>query len=121
MTPKAMIWTSVVLSGLAQIFLKQGLSSLQKRANARKGVVGMAFGIASQPFVWLWLLSFVAATGLWLLGLQKLELSYAYPLVSFGYVLVNLLSWMLFHESVDRNRWVAVAVIGVGVWMIAGS
>jgi drug/metabolite transporter (DMT)-like permease len=121
MTPKMMIWTSVVLSALAQIFLKRGLSSLQKKLGSRKGLFGLAFGIATQPFIWMWLLSFVAATGLWLLGLQKLELSYAYPLVSFGYVLVNLLSWMLFQEKVDRNRWTAVAVISLGVWMIAGS
>ncbi len=121
MTPKVMIWTSVVLSALAQIFLKQGLSSLQKRSGARKGLFELVFGIVSQPFIWMWLLSFVAATGLWLLGLQKLELSYAYPLVSFGYVLVNLLSWMFFHEKVDRNRWAAVVVISLGVWMIAGS
>ena len=121
MTPKVMIWTSVVLSALAQIFLKQGLSSLQKGSGSRKGVLGLAFGIMRQPFIWMWLLSFVAATGLWLLGLQKLELSYAYPLVSFGYVLVNLLSWMFFQEKVDRNRWAAVVVISMGVWMIAGS
>jgi len=41
--------------------------------------------------------------------------------VSFGYVLVNLLSWMFFQEKVDRYRWAAVAVISAGVWMIAGS
>ena len=31
MSPKLMIWLSVILSAVAQIFLKQGLSSLQKR------------------------------------------------------------------------------------------
>jgi drug/metabolite transporter (DMT)-like permease len=63
----------------------------------------------------------VLATALWLLGLQKLELSYAYPLVAFGYILVNVLSALFFHEAVDRNRWMAVAVIGLGVMLIAGS
>ena len=121
MSPKLMIWASVVLSALAQICLKHGLNQMRHSASQRKGVVGMAINVAIQPFVWMWGFCFVAATGLWLLGLQKLELSYAYPLVSFGYVLVNLLSAFFFHERVDRNRWLAVAVICVGVVLIAGS
>jgi multidrug transporter EmrE-like cation transporter len=53
--------------------------------------------------------------------LQKLDLSYAYPLVSIGYVLVCVLSAVFFHERVDRNRWLAILVIGSGVILIAGS
>lgn len=120
MSPKLMIWSSVVLSGLAQIFLKRGISDLQRRGT-RGGLLPLAWGIALQSFIWLWFFSFVVATAFWLLGLQKVELSYAYPLVSFGYVLVNLLSGMFFHERVDGNRWAAVAVISLGVVMIAGS
>ena len=48
-------------------------------------------------------------------------LTKTYPLVAFGYVLVNILSALFFHESVNRNRWIAVAVIGLGVMLIAGS
>jgi drug/metabolite transporter (DMT)-like permease len=50
-----------------------------------------------------------------------LDLSYAYPLVAFGYVLVNILSAFFFHEKVDSSRWIAVAIIGIGVMLIAGS
>ena len=59
--------------------------------------------------------------GLWLVGLQHLDLSYAYPLVSLGYVLVTLLSAVCFDEQVNRQRWLAVAVISLGVILIAGS
>lgn len=120
MSPKLMIWISVNLSALAQIFLKQGLNKMQQSRNGG-GIVSLAFGIVRQTYVWLWGICFVLATALWLLGLQKLELSYAYPLVAFGYVIVNVLSAVFFHESVNRNRWIAVAVIGLGVMLIAGS
>ena len=120
MSPKLMIWMSVTLSAVAQIFLKQGLSRLQQTRKG-SGVVSLVLGVASQAYIWLWGICFVLATALWLLGLQKLELSYAYPLVAFGYVLVNILSAVFFHESVNRNRWIAVAVIGLGVMLIAGS
>jgi len=120
MNPKLMIWTSVVLSALAQICLKHGLTQVQKK-RAGAGVSGVVIAVIGQSFVWLWGLCFVAATGLWLLGLQKLDLSYAYPLVSFGYVLVSILSALFFHERVDGNRWTAITVLSVGVMLIAGS
>jgi drug/metabolite transporter (DMT)-like permease len=113
MSPKLMIWLSVILSAVAQIFLKQGLSSLQKRrAGADPGSI--ILGVVREAYVWLWGMCFV-------LGLQKLDLSYAYPLVAFGYVLVNILSAFFFHEKVDSSRWIAVAIIGMGVMLIAGS
>ena len=121
MNPKLMIWASVSLSAVAQICLKHGLNRIRTSKSARLRPAVMVMSVVCQPFVWAWGICFVIATGLWLLGLQKLELSYAYPLVSFGYVIVNLLSAFFFHERVDRNRWLAVAVICLGVFLIAGS
>ena len=121
MNAKLMIWASVTLSALAQMFLKQGLVNLQCAIGGNRSVVSLGLGAIRQGFVWLWGVCFVAATVLWLLGLRKLELSYAYPLVAAGYVLVNVLSALFFHERVDRNRWAAVGVISLGVMLIAGS
>jgi undecaprenyl phosphate-alpha-L-ara4N flippase subunit ArnE len=121
MNAKFMIWASVSLSALAQICLKHGLTQVQKRRASHSGLSSVVVGVVGQSFVWLWGLCFVVATGLWLLGLQRLDLSYAYPLVSFGYVLVSILSALFFKEHVDRNRWAAIAVLSVGVMLIAGS
>ena len=126
MSPKLMIWISVALSALAQIFLKRGLTKLraQRKENygrANSGLLGLALGVVRQEFIWLWGICFVVAMALWLAGLQKLDLSYAYPLVSLGYVLVTMLSAIFFRERVDGNRWLAVGVICMGVMLIAGS
>jgi undecaprenyl phosphate-alpha-L-ara4N flippase subunit ArnE len=121
MNPKAMIWISVALSAVAQIFLKRGLCNFQASQAGSPNLFRLATGIVSQPFIWLWGICFVAAMGLWLGGLQKLDLSYAYPLVSVGYVLVTILSAMVVHERVDRWRWLAVGIISLGVILIAGS
>lgn len=120
MTPKLMIWSSVVLSAVAQIFLKHGLNRA-RRNSPRGGTPAMLLSVVTQPFVWLWAASFVVATGLWLVGLRRLDLSYAYPLISFGYVLVNLLSGYCFGERVDQNRWIAILVISLGVMLTAAS
>lgn len=120
MSPRAMIWISVTLSAVAQVFLKQGLNTLRRKQGSGS-VLQLALGVAQQGWIWLWAISFVLATALWLLGLQKLQLSYAYPLLSIGYILVNFLSAVFFRERVDGMRWTAVAIISVGVVLIANS
>jgi undecaprenyl phosphate-alpha-L-ara4N flippase subunit ArnE len=120
MDAKLMIWVSVALSAFAQIALKRGLTNVQNGKRAG-GLLALFMALAGQIYIWVWGICFVAAMGLWVAGLQKLDLSYAYPLVSVGYVIVTLLSALLFHERVDGRRWLAVTVISLGVMLIAGS
>src|SRR3974390_2096169 len=104
-SPKLLIWISVFLSGLAQIFLKIGMTNLrQATAKSQAGLVGTALALFGQAFVWLWGICFAAAMGLWIIGLQKVDLSYAYPLVSAGYVLVTVLAAIFLGEKVNKNR-----------------
>ena len=116
-----MVAISVVLGAIAQIFLKHGLAQVKRAQNGPVAILELVRRVAFQPCVWLWALSFVAATGLWILGLQRVDLSYAFPLLSCSYILVSVLSATFFHEHVDRSRWLAVVVISCGVVLIAGS
>jgi drug/metabolite transporter (DMT)-like permease len=59
------------------------------------------------------------SAALWLVVLTRAELSWAYPLLSMGYVLVVLLSRVLFHESVTTTRLLGTLVICLGVWLIS--
>ena len=47
--------------------------------------------------------------------LANLDLSLAYPTVSLGYVLVIVMSKILFKETITWKRWMAVTIICVGV------
>lgn len=116
-----MIWISIVLSAFAQVLLKHGTNRLASRMPVEAGVLAMVFRAFREPCIWLWGGSFVIATALWLLGVQHLDLSYAFPLVSVGYILVTLMSAIFFHERVDAMRWIAVGVISAGVILIARS
>lgn len=121
-TAKLVIWVSVILSGLGQVFLKKGMMRVRhKQARPVPGIARLVRGVVGEFYVWLWGVTFVAATVLWLFGLRRVDLSYAYPLVSFGYVLVTVLAALLFGEKISRTRWIAIAVICMGVVLIAGS
>jgi multidrug transporter EmrE-like cation transporter len=47
--------------------------------------------------------------------LAKLDLSVAYPTVSLGYVLIIIMSKVLFKETITWQRWMAVTIICLGV------
>jgi drug/metabolite transporter (DMT)-like permease len=115
MSPMLALWASIVLGGCAQVML-------------RKGVRG---GHAQSPRWWLNLLSsgwvlgwgicFMAGTMLWMVALSHMDISYAFPLVSASYVLVAVLSRLLLKESIPWQRWLAIAVISLGVALSAGN
>lgn len=105
---------SIVISAAAQIALKHGANLAQSKAGGR--VRGAAAG-----WTLVWALSFAAATLLWILALRRLDISYAYPLLGLGYVLVTAMAAALLGERVSRLHWAAVLTIAAGAACVAGS
>ncbi|GIP35756.1 EamA family transporter [Paenibacillus sp. J2TS4] len=59
------------------------------------------------------------ATALWFVVLSRLPLSVAYPLQSIAYVLALLVAGFLFGETVTLTRWVGIAIILIGVYVVS--
>ncbi len=57
----------------------------------------------------------------WILGLSRVDVSVAYPLLSMGYVVNALAAWWLFGEVITLQRVVGIAVILIGVVIVARS
>lgn len=55
----------------------------------------------------------------WLSAMTKFELSYAYPFMSLAFVLVLILSAVLFHESVTMPKVLGVGLVIAGI-IVAG-
>jgi drug/metabolite transporter (DMT)-like permease len=118
MTASIALWVSVVLNGMAQVLLKKGVG----HSDDDSAVTGRWWlSLLMNGWVWGWGLSFVAATGLWLLALSKLDISYAYPLLSSSFVFVAIMSRIFLNEAISWRRWLAILVICVGVVLIAGK
>ena len=70
-----------------------------------------------------WILTGIAAGFLallcWLAAMTKFELSYAYPFMSLAFVLVLVLSALLFHEALSVAKILGVLLIIAGI--IVGS
>lgn len=68
-----------------------------------------------QPGVFLGLVCYAMSTVCWLAILSKTDLSFAYPMISLGYVGILLMDWLVFGEQVTLSRWLGVALISVGI------
>jgi undecaprenyl phosphate-alpha-L-ara4N flippase subunit ArnE len=104
---------SIASGSLAQITLKHLTNTLARKEKASRFVALLWFG--------LWIGLFGVATVCWLLALRRLDISYAYPLLSLGYVLVTALAALLLGEHVSRSHWLAIGLITCGAALVAGS
>jgi multidrug transporter EmrE-like cation transporter len=64
---------------------------------------------------------YVISVVVWIVALSRVEVSVAYPMLSVGYVVNALLAMWLFGETVTAQRWIGIAVILVGVTLVARS
>jgi uncharacterized membrane protein len=58
---------------------------------------------------------------LWVMALSRTEVSVMYPMVSIGFALNALLAWWLLGEALSVQRIAGIAVIMLGVWLVARS
>ena len=113
-----LILFSVLLVDTGQLLLKAGLNNLGS-LDFSLGIVSIFFSIFTNPFVFFGVLFFVASSFFWLLALSKAHLSYAFPILSLGYVIVFVLSWVLFGEQISLLRTFGLVTIVGGVLMLA--
>ena len=113
-----LLFFNVLLTVIGQILFKHGMN-IVGRVNSIRDV----FGKLTQAFLNPYILSGIAIYGfttlVWLIILSRVKLSIAYPLLSSGYVLSILFSWLLFKESIPKIRIIGAAVICIGVYLVA--
>jgi undecaprenyl phosphate-alpha-L-ara4N flippase subunit ArnE len=59
-----------------------------------------------------------ASAFFWVIALRVLPLSLAYPAASSSYILVAVASHFVFHEGVPVMRWVGMAIIATGIFVM---
>ena len=104
------ILTGVLLNAGAQLLLKAG-------TNARP--LGLALAI--EPHILAGLACYVVSVVVWVIGLSKVPVSIAYPMLSIGYVVNAIAAYYLLGESVSAMRLAGIGVIIVGVFIVARS
>lgn len=120
MHPLIVVAVCIILGSLGQISLKYGLFQIGL-ISPRDMFFSKFFNIIFQPFIFLGILLYAFSMFLWLVALSKLELSFAYPLLSIGYIIVAILSFIIFKENITLIRWTGIILIVIGCILLTKS
>lgn len=116
-----LILTGVMLNAGAQLLLKAGVSPLGPLNPGLAELPATLWRVAAQWPILAGLACYVVSVGVWIIGLSRVDVSIAYPLLSLGYVVNALLAWWLFGEVLNATRWGGIVLILAGVWLISRS
>ncbi|ULL16095.1 transporter [Paenibacillus sp. H1-7] len=117
---KTLVWimVSVVLGSLGQVVLKLGSNKLGDVGLSLQTLPEDMLRLLKTPEIVVGLVLFGTSFLLWIKVLTQTELSYAYPMVSLGYVNVVLLSYFLLQETFTWNKLIGTAIIIIGILVI---
>jgi len=115
------LMTGVLLNAAAQLLLKAGTNALGVITLTRDGWPETLMRMATQGHFVLGAACYVVSLFVWILGLSRVPVSIAYPLLSVGYIVNAIAAHYLFGEAVTATRWLGIGCIVVGVWLVARS
>ncbi len=120
-TAFALLMTGVLLNAGAQLLLKAGTNVLGVITFTRATWLTTLWSMATQGWFVLGAACYVVSLFVWILGLSRVPVSIAYPLLSVGYIVNAVAAHYLLGEAVTLQRWLGIGFIVVGVWLVARS
>jgi len=120
-TDFAVLSFGVLLNAFAQLGLKAATSVTGPLVAADGGNWNRALQLITVPSLWLALSAYGLSVVVWLVGLSRVPVSQAYPMLSMGYVINIGLAWWLLGEVPNVQRVVGIGVIVAGVVLVARS
>jgi multidrug transporter EmrE-like cation transporter len=114
-----LILLDIVLVVLGQFFMKFGMNKV-----GNFGEMPFAEFLTkslSSYLVLIGIVLYAVSAIVWLAVLSKVDLSFAYPMLSFGYILILLISYFLLGENITVLRILGVALIMIGIFFLYQS
>lgn len=117
----AFLLTGVLLNAGAQLLLKAGVKPLGALSVEASTLLATGARVLTQWPILAGLACYVLSVGVWLVALSRVEVSLAYPMLSLGYVVNAVAAYWLFGEALGPMRCTGIAIILVGVYVVARS
>lgn len=116
-----LILLGVLLNAGAQLLLKAGMRHIGYFEFAWVNLVPIGQQVLINPFVLGGLASYVVSVAVWLLVLSRVEVGFAYPMLSVGYIVNAVAGHYLFQENLSLTRVGGILVIIAGVFLVTRS
>lgn len=117
-----LVMVCIVFGATAQIMMKRGMTHIGEI----KGIdefnnPNTILQIFTNPYVLLGLFLYAVSAFLWLGALSTLDVSFMYPLLSFGYVLTAIFALVFLKEYISVIRWAGILLVVIGCFFITRS
>jgi multidrug transporter EmrE-like cation transporter len=113
--------TGVLLNAGAQLLLKAGTNVLGVITLTRDNWLETFWRMGTQGYFVTGVVVYMVSLVIWIMGLSRVPVSVAYPMLSLGYVINAVLAYYLFGEAVTVTKWLGIGLIILGVWLVARS
>lgn len=110
-----LILTPALLSA-GQFFFKRASGSL-----VVDSLVRFIGSLLVNPYFWIALFIYGAATVLWVFTLSRVPLSRAMPFVALTFAIVPVVSVVALGEKLNLAYWIGVAIIAAGVYVTVAA
>ena len=117
----SILFCGVLLNAFAQLGLKAATRVSGPLVAGDAAVWQRALTMLVVPSLWYAIFAYGLSLIVWLIGLSRVPVSQAYPLLSLGYVINLGLAWWLLGEVPNVQRVAGVGVIVLGVVLVARS
>mgnify|MGYP005845887955 CR=1 FL=1 len=116
-----LILSGVLLNSLAQLCIKQGMRVIGPFAFTLENLLPIGLKVIVNPFLILGMACYAVSIFLWLLVLSRVDVGYAYPMLSVGYIVTAVAGRALFGEMLGFNRLSGILFICLGIFLITRS
>lgn len=116
-----LILAGVLLNAGAQLLLKAGMSQIGHFEFSMANALPIGVKVIANPPIITGLMMYVLSVGVWLLVLSRVPVSFAYPMLSIGYIVNAIAAYYLFGEPLTSLRMLGIFIIMAGVYLVARS
>ena len=113
-----LIGLSIAAGVMGQTAIKFGVNQ-PTNAGAAGGVLALVTTILTSPLILIGIGFYGLGALAWIAVLARMDLSYAYPFLALNFVLIVIVSQLFLDETVPLARWIGVAIICIGIIVIA--
>jgi multidrug transporter EmrE-like cation transporter len=114
------ILTSILMSSTAHVVLKKGMMSLEQRLGSQStSLIDTAWTTATNVWILGGMTLHVSALVVWLWALSRVDITFAYPFLALGYVLVSLMAWFWLGETITLVRVAGMLIIIIGLIVLS--
>lgn len=115
------IFVGICLNAVAQLLLKAGTNAVGAIHLTSTNWFATGLKLITQLPIIAGLGCYVISVAVWIIGLSRVDVTVAYPLLSLGYIINAVGAWYFLGEAISTQRLLAIAVIIVGVILLTKS